>query len=66
MQMKVIHPVATDEIKKIFEKTLVEYIIVPGNLVTDNVFLHNNSNFDIVFGDVNSASCGELFILKKK
>jgi hypothetical protein len=66
MQEKITHPVTTNEINKIFDKTAVEYILVPRNLVLNNTFLGNNINFDIVFGDINSAYCGELFILKKK
>ena len=65
MQTKIIHPVSTAEILSIFKKTRVEYIIVPRNLVTDSELFYKNSSFDIVFGDLNSSSCGELLILKK-
>ena len=64
IQEKITHPVTTNEINKIFDKTAVEYILVPRNLVLNNAFLADN--FYIIFGDINSAYCGELFILKKK
>ena len=66
IQEKITHPVTTNEINKIFDKTAVEYILVPRNLVLNNAFLADNLNFYIIFGDINSAYCGELFILKKK
>jgi hypothetical protein len=66
IQEKITHPVTTNEINKIFDKTAVEYILVPRNLVLNHAFLADNLNFVIIFGDINSAYCGELFILKKQ
>jgi hypothetical protein len=65
-QLNIVHPVTIEEIEKIFHEAHVKYILVPRNLVLNNTLLGDDFNFDIIFGNINSANCGELLILKKK
>ena len=65
-QLNIVHPVTIEEIEKIFHEAHVKYILVPRNLVLNNTLLGDDFNFDIIFGNINSSNCGELFILKKQ